>query len=1081
MMKKTIFFRSSMGRVRELTPREPSKRLRKKKKGDDEELEEKEEASEVAEVVEADNAKGKQRAFLVSFKGGSEADRRWETSAYFAKKGPAAAQKLQAFLDREKKEEPAGGAKGGRGKKGAPQPKRSKKEEREEEAAVPAEQVDMEGDELGLEQVDEDDGEHLEEEQPEDEDEDEKEVGDDDSDVEVVVVQKKRRRGRPRKDGAELEELHVKSPARGKGRGKSKASAGKAARPKSRLDEHYQVPMWRMGMVATLLHVPHDVVKSRLLPYLSWTDARSLSRVCRALREDALFHMTKLAKATFGHVVRSDDPADLNLPMACMAALSVPGAEKYFSKTQAMREFCISEQVARQMQDKGLNRGRRQVYKPFDVIEASLKRHKTLERMLEYKHRLNNNRSAKANLRAQLPERLTKLNAALAELHTSWGEIQYAVDGYYLASKWLKNGTGSEDHTIKTLVAGIRKREREMMRKAELRAACVAHGLEVPPDRPERHMYYQVERDEIDEALSAYCTSTATLEAGIASVEAVAQKRAKRRLQVTSLAEQAGFTWADVVHRSIVPGQTRTSWDTVQLPLLSSAESTLQRYIKQGDLAMGVRAAHAVAVMRVIRQVGPEAEKHVRGNMGKEYDPLLFTDNLAHSVMAQICTHRDNLNAGVAALNRVRHVYVFGPPPTDPEADAMTERGENPLLAYAHMEYPSMEEVVDLLLRQLEERKVRCARAYAVAEKGCSVRPFLHFTGSRLDVSEYVVSGHPTELEALEDSVKEFRKDVRAAEDMMISMSELSGEDLETLGAIDADFPGAYSAWMTFGAESQTPRLAEMLLRGVAVQRAEMPKPKRGSKKAAPLETVAVMEEEMARFRLQHPGCWTQTKNVLGKAQDWHTDKVERLHLLRLLPLSKPELASIERRELMCMGWADAAVYPSELGLLGYEHMQLDNYFGKSFLFISSVVQDITGGRSVDAWNFPFSPRFPKIRKLEDGIPALNGQGFRPFVTYSRDLPVEERVPLALRSGGDLDDSRSQEVDNLPEPESFTRNDRTVYNYGFGGGGGYYGDPDSDEMPFGFRYLDSDSDDDEDGSGDAMFHYMMARRVLGLF
>jgi hypothetical protein len=82
--------------------------------------------------------------------------------------------------------------------------------------------------------------------------------------------------------------------------------------------------------------------------------------------------------------------------MACLTALG----ETVFSKAQAMRDFCISESLARNMQAEAA-RGRRLVYLPEQVILVSLSRHRTLTNMLAYKNRLNNNRSQKAELKVR--------------------------------------------------------------------------------------------------------------------------------------------------------------------------------------------------------------------------------------------------------------------------------------------------------------------------------------------------------------------------------------------------------------------------------------------------------------------------------------------------------------------------------------------------------------------------------------------------------------------------------------------------------------------------------------------------------
>ncbi len=146
----------------------------------------------------------------------------------------------------------------------------------------------------------------------------------------------------------------------------------------TRLTAHFQVPMWRVVMQATVLHVPHGVMQSRILPYLSWEDGRSLSRMCLALREDALTHMTKLAEAKVGSWVKSEDPKELNLVMACLA---VPEEDQFVAKPGLMSRFCLAPKFASRLQYSVIPF----TYALFDVVEATLKRFGTLSKMRVHK------------------------------------------------------------------------------------------------------------------------------------------------------------------------------------------------------------------------------------------------------------------------------------------------------------------------------------------------------------------------------------------------------------------------------------------------------------------------------------------------------------------------------------------------------------------------------------------------------------------------------------------------------------------------------------------------------------------------
>jgi hypothetical protein len=50
------------------------------------------------------------------------------------------------------------------------------------------------------------------------------------------------------------------------------------------MERHMSTQHWRCGERATLLHVPHDVIREKIMVQLCWADARSCSRVCWYLR-----------------------------------------------------------------------------------------------------------------------------------------------------------------------------------------------------------------------------------------------------------------------------------------------------------------------------------------------------------------------------------------------------------------------------------------------------------------------------------------------------------------------------------------------------------------------------------------------------------------------------------------------------------------------------------------------------------------------------------------------------------------------------------------------------------------------------
>ncbi len=97
-------------------------------------------------------------------------------------------------------------------------------------------------------------------------DEDDKEgAASDDDDDDAVPEPAPKRRGRP---------VGSRNKAAGE---RAKEGAGKVADPKKAaavkkeprlVEKHVAVPLWRVGIVPTLLHVPHDVMRANIFRYV---------------------------------------------------------------------------------------------------------------------------------------------------------------------------------------------------------------------------------------------------------------------------------------------------------------------------------------------------------------------------------------------------------------------------------------------------------------------------------------------------------------------------------------------------------------------------------------------------------------------------------------------------------------------------------------------------------------------------------------------------------------------------------------------------------------------------------------------
>ena len=990
-----------------------SKRLQSKKKAtsrddDDDanvvpEEEEEEEPSVIDEVLQGGAGKGKRRVFLVAFKDQPESARRWEPRVYIEQKGPQAAALLSAFEEAEKKKGKTERTKPAA--KRAPPTKRAKKATPEEDGEFPEEDEEFE---LAAAEEEASAGE------------------DSDSEVEVEVVAPKRRRGRPRKDAEEDEVVVVDKRQK---RAKKSVAKKEPPAPKTRLEMHFQVPMWRMGQVATLLHVPHDVMKSRLLPFLGWSDVRSLSRVCTALREDALLHMTKLAKAKFGAVVRSEDSTELNLAMACLTALG----DQVFSKAQAMREFCISDAVARNMQQGAVLRGRRMLFLPEQVITASLQRHRTLTAMLAYKNRLNNNRNMKAELRAQAPERMKQLNEALLAIGTTWSDIHYVVDGYYAANRWIKNGTGNAKLCIEGLVKGVQKRNRELARRAELHAACLTRGIEMPDNSRSVYHNYLIDTDDLDAELNAYAISDTTLEEGMALVMAVVEKRNRRRTHVTDLVAQLGFSWEQVVAvRTSSSNDHSNRWGRHN-SAANHADLNLQRYVRHGDVLYGVRAVEAAILKRVCDVLGPQAEEAVReGKLGEGFDVSLLTHGLFRSVLVLVQAHRDIGARAFPELNRGRPMFAAAQEP-DAALEAMSARGENPLTQFASLEYPSAEEVLQLVVEQLAARKVRADEAFAIADTACSIRAVTMHHNSLVPVSSFIENERQGR-DSLEHSAKAMRKQVQTCDDLMREMMELSGEDYATLAHDNANLQGAALAAVTLGDFDATGLMADVLLRGVEWHRASSLR-KKTKKKTSAADALMV---EVEAFTAKYPNEWTRSIKP-GLPQDWHADAVGRAHLLRLPQLSddlKEQFTSAHRSlQLLNFGWT--TFFPNRAE---HDEPDLTKYFGEPFSAVSCNFNPATPFQARKR-SLRITPFFPTITPFNDGSSL---RATVPFVTYPRDLEEEE--------GREERESSSEDV-------FANRDDYGGGYHGYGYGGGY-------------------DDDDSSPGSDEFFNYIFLRQAM---
>ncbi len=120
-------------------------------------------------------------------------------------------------------------------------------------------------------------------------------------------------------------------------------------------------------------------------------------------------------------------------------------------------------------------------------------------------------------------------------------------------------------------------------------------------------------------------------------------------------------------------------WNSRQEKIAAEVSRYMSSYIGYANCYLGVVAVAQLLKIRVMLVTGPEAERRLRAEMGTEFDELF-------SAACQRCL--DGVGSQIWALQRPG---MWGPSPQSSALD------ENPLIARVHLEYPSVDGVVDLL------------------------------------------------------------------------------------------------------------------------------------------------------------------------------------------------------------------------------------------------------------------------------------------------------------------------------------------------------------------------------------------------
>jgi hypothetical protein len=379
--------------------------------------------------------------------------------------------------------------------------------------------------------------------------------------------------------------------------------------------------------------------------------------------------------------------------------------------------------------------------------------------------------------------------------------------------------------------------------------------------------------------------------------------------------------------------------------------------------------------------------------------------------------------------------------------EALAARGENPLTEHAHLEYPTVEDVVQLIRDQVVVRRRRTDEALAISDQACSIRELFVEADALISTNAFI-DGMMSRAEVLRVEAKMLRVDVIYCDTLMRDMMELSGEDFATLGRPEMNLQGAALADVTVGSRPATVLMADVLLRGVQWH------------PAASSGDLDALVADAVSFGLEHASEWTN-KNRMGRAQDWHADPVGRAHLKLLPEVDESTRIAIESDALssMCMVsfGADAAIAGRGSGPKRERAvLDLSRYFGEPISALSCSFNPVSPTR-FQKRNSPLSPFFPNIIPVRDD----GGRARRGFVTYPRDLPTVLRI-VEFESGVVMESYLDSSEDAFAARDS-------IYSYGGGYGGDNYG-----------HGYGGESDDYESDSSDQFFNHFMMHNHLHL-